>query len=87
MSTARFKHDMVLLSDGRVLVIGGTPDDETLLSSTEVFDPSTREFTPGPDLLEARYKMPNGGLLLDEGRVAIGGGGQTVETMDVAADR
>lgn len=86
MSTPRFKHDMVLLDDGRVLVIGGTPDDEELLSSTEIFDPATGDFAAGPELLEARYKMPNGALLLDDGRVAIGTGGRTVEIVDVDAN-
>lgn len=36
---ARFKHTMITLPSGEVLVIGGTSDDRTLLASTEIFDP------------------------------------------------
>jgi Galactose oxidase, central domain len=85
MATPRLKHFAVTLPDGRVLVMGGTPDDETLLASTEIFDPSTGRFTPGPTMREPRYKLAGGAVVLDDGRVLIVGGGQSVEVLDVAA--
>jgi Kelch motif/Galactose oxidase, central domain len=83
MSTPRLKHLSVLLSDGRVLIIGGTSDDEHLLATTEVFDPRTDTFTDGPSLLEGRYKMTGGAVSLPGNRVLIGGGGTSVELLDV----
>jgi hypothetical protein len=84
LSTPRFKHSSVLLSDGRILVMGGTSDDETLLSSTEIFDPVANTFTRGPDMFEPRYKFQGGAVLLDDGRVAIAGGGRSTEILDLS---
>jgi len=84
LSTPRFKHFSLLLSDGRVLVMGGTSDDETLLSSTEIFDPVANTFAPGPDMFEPRYKFPGGAVALDDGRVAIAGGGRSTEILDLS---
>lgn len=83
MSTPRLKHLSVLLSDGRALIIGGTPDDANLLATTEIFDPQTNTFSAGPDLAEGRYKMTGGAIALSGNRVLIGGGGRSVELVDV----
>lgn len=85
MLSPRFKHTSVLLEDGRVLVIGGTTDDHELLATTELFDPATQTFSTGPELHEPRYKMTGGALIVDGQRVLIGGGGRTVELLDLAA--
>ena len=85
MISRRFKHTSVLLEDGRVLVIGGTTDDQQLLATTELFDPVTHTFSAGPDLHEARYKMSGGAIVVDGQRVLIGGGGRTVELLDLVA--
>ncbi|MEO5920361.1 MAG: kelch repeat-containing protein [Pseudolysinimonas sp.] len=85
LAVARFKHTMVKLDDGRVLVIGGTTDDTALLTSTEIFDPATGRFSPGPAMLHGRYKVTGGATLLPDGRVLVGGGGEGVELIDVVA--
>jgi hypothetical protein len=85
LATPRFKHVVVNLPDGRVLVLGGTPDDDALLASTEIFDPGTGRFEPGPTMHEGRYKLSGGAVLLDDGRVLVGGGGTTLEVLDLAA--
>jgi hypothetical protein len=64
------------LLDGRVLVAGGsqeTPEGpRTAVSSTELWDPSTNRFEPGPELTEAR--AGHTATLLSDGRVLIVGG-------------
>ncbi len=85
MNSRRFKHSTVLLDDGRVLLIGGTTDDERLLATTELFDPVSMAFSAGPTLMEARYKMTGGAILVAGQRVLVSGGGRTVELLDLAA--
>ena len=61
LATSRSMHSATLLPDGRVLVVGGvtsTPDRSTLRSS-ELWDPSTLTFSPGPDLAAASSR-PHG---------------------------
>jgi hypothetical protein len=83
MSTPRLKHLSILLSDGRALIIGGTSDDQHVLATTEVFDPQTNTFSEGPRLIEGRYKMTGGAVALPGNRVLIGGGGTSVELLDI----
>ena len=81
----RFKHAMVALPTGEVLVIGGTDDDHRLLTSTEVFDPSTHTFRDGPSLANGRYKLSGAAAALPDGRVIAAGGGSGVELIDLSA--
>ncbi len=59
---------MVVLNDGRVLIVGGTASP----SASEFFDPATGVFTAGPSLIQ-----PHGwfhtSTLLNDGRVLIEG--------------
>ena len=82
---ARFKHTMVALDDGRVLVLGGTSDDRALLASTEIFDPVTGTYAAGPSMRAGRYKLAGAAAVLDDGRVVVGGGGPGVEIIDAEA--
>jgi hypothetical protein len=79
---ARFKHASVALADGRVLVLGGTPDDRRLLRSTELYDPATRTFSPGPPLETGRYKLAGGVALARNGDVVVAGGGRGAEALN-----
>lgn len=65
MNTPRVGHTLTLLSDGRVLATGGFSDWQnaaahfiqvlnTSQRSTEIFDPSSNTWTPGPDMLDDR---------------------------------
>lgn len=83
MTEPRSKHFSLLLPNATVLVIGGAGDDQAIHSSTEVYDPATGMFTAGPDLVEPRYKLRGGAVLLDGERVVVGGGGRTVEMIDL----
>lgn len=54
LSQPRHWHSATLLEDGRVLVAGGAREEQGLLSSVELFAPSTNRFEPGPPLTAAR---------------------------------
>lgn len=84
MVERRFKHFSVLLPDGTVLVIGGTTDDEEILSTTEIYDPVSGSFSRGPELVEPRYKLPGGAVVMGDS-VFVGGGGRTIEVVDLAS--
>src|SRR5215471_11982027 len=56
MTATRSEHAATLLTDGRVLITGGSSGDVAggVLKSTEIFDPSTDSFSPGPDMRDGR---------------------------------
>lgn len=87
LATARFKHGIAALESGEVLVVGGTPDDDTLLTSTELYDPDTQRFRPGPDMVAGRYKLTDSVVALTGNRVVVAGGGAGVELIDLGTGR
>lgn len=84
MNTARYSHASVLLADGRVMVIGGVDRREDPLRSCEIFDPTTKRWTPTGNLqvnrwpIPPRFSFPNGpsftATRLLDGRVLVTGG-------------
>ena len=81
LSRPRTGHTLTLLPDGKVLAAGGedpTGDDYVVYSTTEIFDPATNSWSPGPDLSEPRGD--HSATLMPDGRVLlIGGIGQKDE--------
>lgn len=71
--TARSSHSSTLLADGRVLVVGGFGASGRPLASTELFDPLSGQWTPGPTMDEPRANHV--ALRLPSGQVLIAGGG------------
>jgi hypothetical protein len=76
LAVPRAVHTATLLRDGRVLIAGGCSRDgcggnERAMAS-ELFDPASNEFTPGPSLTTARAGHTATSLL--DGRVLIVGG-------------
>ena len=55
LDEARFKHAAVALPDGSILIVGGTTDDDVLLTSIEGYDGSS--FQPAGLLAEARSRF------------------------------
>ncbi len=89
MSAPRFKHAAVRLGDGRVLMIGGAGVDDRAqrYRSTEIFDPATGTFAPGPDMQSQRYKLPDAAVLLLSGEVLVAGGAERPERYEPGANR
>ncbi len=89
MQLPREKHAAVRLLDGRVLIVGGSdvgPRSQRH-RSTELYDPASGRFEPGPDLLWPRYKLPDAVLRLADGRVLVAGGAPQPEVYDPASNR
>jgi hypothetical protein len=94
MSTARAKHDAVLLANGTVLVLGGTSgvssgESSNSLRTAEIYHPITRTWSPAASMHYAR--MQPTALLLPDDRVLVvgdrGSNEQTAETFDAARDQ
>ena len=69
----RYAHTATVLSDGRVLIIGGFRDtDQDSLRTALAWSPSTYEFSPAGSLPEARMSHTATGL--PDGRVLVIGG-------------
>ncbi len=65
-------HTATLLSDGRVLIVGGAPGPDGAPTLVEIFDPSTGEVEQGPALSDSRFaaaavRMSTGAVLLAGG--------------------
>ncbi len=76
MATQRFAHTASRLPDGRVLVTGGidwvSGSSFTMLKTTEIYDPVTKLWTPGPKLSARR--SAHLALTLPDNRVLLIGG-------------
>jgi len=87
MAVARVKHAAALLEDGRVLILGGSDRRgyDARFGSTEIYDPQTGRFTPGPDMRSPRHKFRDAVAVLPSGAVLVAGGAPRPEFCDPAA--
>ena len=75
MSKTSTGHTLTLLPDGRVLAAGGVhPTNRHFgaYSTTEIFDPTSNSWSPGPELAQPR--IDHSAILLPDGRVLLVGG-------------
>lgn len=78
MAVGRSGHTMTLLTDGTVLVAGGTPqrqgdnDGDQIQASAELFDPADWSFRPAPPMATARSF--HAAVALPDGRALVVGG-------------
>jgi hypothetical protein len=88
MNTARHKLGAALLLGGKVLIAGGQGNGPwgNKFSSTEIFDPGTSTFTPGPKMDFERFKLLTGVVALRNGRIFIAGGADQPEVFDPASN-
>ena len=86
MNTARHKQAAVLLSDGRVLVVGGSDnrDWRGKYASAEMFNPATGRFSPAGEMEWQRFKLMHAVVRLADGRVLVAGGAERPEIYDPA---
>lgn len=75
LNTARWRHTATLLPDGRVLIVGGGTDHNTL-ASAELYDPVSKTFSFTGGLNTPRQSHT--ATLLQNGKVLISGGGYYV---------
>jgi N-acetylneuraminic acid mutarotase len=68
----RIFHTATLLTNGTVLIAGGQSAEEIGQSSTEIYNPSTNQWTLGASLLQGRDS--HSATLLPDGRVLVAGG-------------
>jgi Kelch motif/Galactose oxidase, central domain len=91
MKSPRYRHTATLLPDGRVLVAGGSagyaaPGVEAALASAEIYDPSTRTFSPAGDMTAPRFG--GSATMLRNGLILIAGGhGTTAELYDPSSGK
>ena len=75
MSVPRMSHTLTLLPDDRVLAVGGENpqgSEYILYSTTEIFDPETDTWSPGPELSQPR--AGHSATLMPDGSVLLAGG-------------
>ena len=79
--TPRQKHGSALLTDGRVLIVGGSSaqDFSGKYASAEVYDPATRVFHPAGSMHSARFKIPRSVASLTTGELLVAGDSATLE--------
>jgi hypothetical protein len=76
MATSRTDHTATLLPNGKVLIAGGVntmpPHVVTILDTAELYDPSTRTFSPAGTMMRRRER--HSATLLSNGTVLLAGG-------------
>jgi Kelch motif len=87
MTVPRTKFGAALLSDGQVLIVGGQTGGPwgDRLTSTQIYDPATGRFVPGPELHMKRFKLAKAVVPLKNGRILIAGGADQPEIYDPAS--
>ena len=90
LNTARWKHESVLLNNGKVLVFGGNDGaiSPTAYNSAELYNPSGGAWINTGNMIEQRYEMasallPNGNVIAIGGQFGNFYGSMTSEIYDV----
>ncbi len=86
LNTARHKLAAVLLTDGRVLIVGGSDnrDWRGQYATAELYSPATGKFTSIGNMSSPRFKLAHAAVRLPDGRILIAGGAERPEIYDPA---
>jgi len=86
MTTRRHKHDAVSLSNGQVLINGGSDerDDQGAYASAEIYNPAAGAFHTIGDMPIIRYKHGGTSILLPSGKALLAGGASNAVIYDPA---
>jgi hypothetical protein len=79
MITARSEASAVVLSDGRVLIVGGMQTNTVALASTEIFDMATMSFVSSTPTMDSS-RVWAGVVALSDGTVLVIGGSNGVSS-------
>lgn len=82
MNAARFFHTATLLQNGEVLLAGGQSSDGSILSSAELYNPATGQFSLTGPMTSPRWMHT--ATLLTNGTVLIAGGSNGSEPLATA---
>lgn len=79
MASPRVGHSATLLASGHVLIAGGSSDaaGAAVLSTTEIYDPVTGTFSPGPDLAQPRTRHAALNYVTAAGELVLLAGGSS----------
>lgn len=80
LAYARADHTATRMPDGRLLIAGGQ-GAQTILSSSEIFDPATDAISVGPALVRARRRHT--AVLVSTGELWLVGGDEHMHTISV----
>ena len=85
---AREKYGAAVLPDGRLLIAGGQIGGAwgPKSSATNIYDPASGAFTPGPEMSFTRFKLKKAIVPLGDGRILIAGGAEQPEIYDTASN-
>jgi hypothetical protein len=83
LNRGRAFHTATLLPNGKVLVAGGLDDKNAVLSTAELYDPSTGDWTPATPLNHGRANHT--ATLLPFGQVLVAGGQSHYENSEMAS--
>ena len=85
MSSPRSMPTANLLTDGRVLVAGGVGSGASAVASADLYDPTSRTFTPTGSMSNPRFAASSVRLL--DGRIFVAGGegiyGTGIDTVEI----
>jgi hypothetical protein len=81
MTIIRHKHAATALSNGHVLITGGSDarDGRGQYATAEVYDPASGAFASANSMNAARFKLPHAVVLLRTGEALVAGGDALVE--------
>lgn len=85
LTIKRHKHEAIRLIDGRVLILGGSDeqDGDGAYNNAEVYNPADGKFTVVKNNMNAsRYKLQGTAVLLPNGKVLVAGGANRAEVFD-----